>query len=93
MRCRPPQRELSRAAVATSYLAAMQADTELSTDVALGVTIPARHARGRLARIGPVLDRVLANHDYPPVIETFARRGAGADGVARLAAQGSGRAS
>jgi molecular chaperone Hsp33 len=43
--------------------------TELFTDVALGVTIPARHARGRLARIGPVLDAVLANHGYPPPIE------------------------
>ena len=43
--------------------------TELSTDVALGVTIPARHARGRVARIGPVLDQVLANHNYPPVVE------------------------
>jgi molecular chaperone Hsp33 len=41
----------------------------LSTDVALGVTIPARNARGRIARIGPVLDSILANHDYPPVIE------------------------
>ena len=44
---------------------------DLGTDVALGVTIPARHARGRLARIGPVLDEVLANHNYPPVIETL----------------------
>ena len=43
--------------------------TELRTDVALGVTIPARNARGRLARIGPVLDSILANHDYPPAIE------------------------
>jgi molecular chaperone Hsp33 len=43
--------------------------SDLGTDVALGVTIPARHARGRLARIGPVLDEVLANHNYPPVIE------------------------
>ena len=42
---------------------------DLVTDVALGVTIPARHARGRLARVGPVLDQVLASHDYPPVIE------------------------
>ena len=38
-------------------------------DTALGVTIPARHARGRLARLGPALDRVLASHNYPPVIE------------------------
>ena len=44
---------------------------QLNTDVALGVTIPERHARGRIARIGPVLDQVLANHDYPPVIETL----------------------
>ena len=43
--------------------------TELTTDVALGVTIPARDARGRLARLGPVVDAVLANHDYPPLIE------------------------
>lgn len=43
--------------------------TELSTDVALGVTIPARNARGRIARIGPVLDSVLASHNYPPPIE------------------------
>lgn len=42
---------------------------ELNTDVALGVTIPARHARGRVARIGPVLGEVLANHGYPPLIE------------------------
>ena len=42
---------------------------ELGTDVALGVTIPARNARGRVARVGPVLDEVLAKHAYPPVIE------------------------
>ncbi len=42
---------------------------ELSTDVALGVTIPARNARGRMARLGPVLEQVLANHGYPPVVE------------------------
>ncbi|MFL6741283.1 MAG: Hsp33 family molecular chaperone HslO [Sphingomicrobium sp.] len=43
--------------------------TELRTDVALGVTIPARDARGRIARLGPVIDGVLANHGYPPLIE------------------------
>ena len=42
---------------------------QLGTDVALGVTIPARNARGRLVRLGPVLDSILANHGYPPVIE------------------------
>ena len=41
----------------------------LNTDVALGVTLPARNARGRLARVGPVLESILANHGYPPVIE------------------------
>ena len=43
--------------------------SQLNTDVALGVTIPARHARGRLARIGPALDSVLASHNYPAPIE------------------------
>ncbi|WP_426693258.1 Hsp33 family molecular chaperone HslO [Sphingomonas sediminicola] len=42
---------------------------KLSLDVAIGVTIPARDARGRAARIGPVLDEILANHNYPPVVE------------------------
>jgi molecular chaperone Hsp33 len=42
---------------------------QLSSDVAVGVTIPSRNARGRLARLGPVIDAVLANHGYPPVIE------------------------
>jgi molecular chaperone Hsp33 len=45
--------------------------TEISLyeDVALGVTVPSRHARGRAARIGPTLDRILANHGYPPLLE------------------------
>jgi molecular chaperone Hsp33 len=38
-------------------------------DVALGVTVPARHARGRSVRLGPVLDSILAKHSYPPAIE------------------------
>ena len=38
-------------------------------DIALGVTIPSRHARGRLVRIGPSLEAILAKHNYPPVIE------------------------
>ena len=42
---------------------------ELKTDAALGVAIPSRNARGRIARLGPVIDAVLANHDYPPLIE------------------------
>ena len=43
--------------------------TDLKLDVALGVTLNSRHARGRAARIGPALDRILANHDYPPALE------------------------
>ena len=42
---------------------------QLNTDVALGVTLPARNARGRVARLDGVLDAILANHGYPPVIE------------------------
>jgi molecular chaperone Hsp33 len=38
-------------------------------DQALGFTIPSRNARGRLVRLGPVLDEVLAAHAYPPPIE------------------------
>lgn len=44
----------------------MQDATDL--DRTLGFTIPARHARGRLARLGPVLDTILGAHDYPPPI-------------------------
>jgi len=44
-------------------------EIELRTDVVLGVTIPARDARGRVARLGPVVDAVLANHGYPALIE------------------------
>ena len=39
------------------------------TDRALGFAIPGRSARGRLVRLGPTLDRVLAAHAYPPAIE------------------------
>lgn len=40
-------------------------------DRALGFTIPARHARGRVVRLGPALDRILAAHAYPPAIEAL----------------------
>lgn len=46
-------------------------DIALNFDVALGVTIPARHARGRAVRLGPAIDTILAKHNYPPVIETL----------------------
>jgi hypothetical protein len=61
---------------------------QLNTDVALGVALPSRNARHRIARLGPVVDSILASHDYPPVIEkllaealtlTAAQGAAGAD--------------
>ncbi|MEO9132798.1 MAG: Hsp33 family molecular chaperone HslO [Sphingomonas sp.] len=40
-------------------------------DRALGFTIPARHARGRIVRLGPLLDEILAAHAYPLPIEAL----------------------
>ena len=40
-------------------------------DRAIGFTIPARHARGRVVRLGPVLDTILHEHAYPPAIEAM----------------------
>jgi len=37
-------------------------------DEAIGFTLPHRHARGRLVRLGPVLDQVLSAHAYPAPI-------------------------
>lgn len=37
-------------------------------DSAVGFALPARHARGRLVRLGPLLDDVLSAHDYPAPI-------------------------
>jgi molecular chaperone Hsp33 len=39
------------------------------TDPLLSFTIPSRHARGRMARLGPVLDRILSAHDYAPELK------------------------
>jgi len=38
-------------------------------DAGLGFTIPARHVRGRVVRLGAVLDEILSAHAYPPVVE------------------------
>jgi len=40
-------------------------------DRAIGFTIPARHARGRIVRLAPVLDTILAAHAYPAPIEAL----------------------
>ena len=36
-----------------------------SLDSAIGFALPGRHARGRLVRLGPVLEEILSAHDYP----------------------------
>ena len=41
---------------------------ETGFDRALGFTIPSRDARGRVVRLGPVLDTILAAHAYPAPI-------------------------
>ena len=38
-------------------------------DCVLGFTIASRHARGRVVRLGPVLEQVLQAHGYPPAVE------------------------
>jgi molecular chaperone Hsp33 len=43
--------------------------TQLNNDVALGVAIPSRNARGRIARLAETVDSILAAHQYPPAIE------------------------
>jgi len=47
----------------------MSSENTQDLDRALGFTIAERHARGRLARLGPVLDTILTAHAYPPAIE------------------------
>ncbi len=37
-------------------------------EAAVGYSLPRRTARGRLGRLGPVLDEVLSAHDYPAPI-------------------------
>ena len=39
-----------------------------SLDSATGFALPARHARGRLVRLGPVLEEILSAHAYPAPI-------------------------
>lgn len=41
---------------------------ELYLDHTLSFSIPARNARGRAVRLGPVLERILSAHNYPPPI-------------------------
>ncbi len=45
--------------------------SQADLDRALGFTIPGRNARGRIARLGPVVDEILSAHAYPPAIEAL----------------------
>src|SRR6478609_2435816 len=47
----------------------MNTSAPTDLDRAIGFTIPERHARGRVARLGPVLDTILSAHAYPAPIE------------------------
>lgn len=41
---------------------------ETGYDRVMSFTIPARDVRGRVVRLGPVLDTILGAHAYPPAI-------------------------
>ena len=43
-------------------------ECETGFDTVLAFTIPDRHARGRVVRLGPALDTVLSAHEYPTAI-------------------------
>lgn len=47
----------------------MTEQSETYFDRPLRFSIPPRNARGRVVRLGPVLDEILAAHDYPQPIE------------------------
>ena len=54
-------------------MAAMASEPDIpaaapALDAAIGFALPERHARGRLVRLGPVLDEILSAHDYPASI-------------------------
>ncbi|MWV28758.1 Hsp33 family molecular chaperone HslO [Erythrobacter sp. GH3-10] len=39
------------------------------SDELLGFSIPSRDSRGRAVRLGPVVEEILAAHDYPPALK------------------------
>src|SRR4051812_29747186 len=48
------------------------AQVAANLDEALGFTLPGRNARGRVVRLGPLLDHILSAHDYPaPIARTL----------------------
>lgn len=46
----------------------IQAAAAANLDLATGFTLPVRNARGRIVRLGPLLDDILSAHDYPAPI-------------------------
>lgn len=46
-----------------------QSTQAVGVDRLLNFTIPGRNARGRIARLGPALEEILAAHDYVPPIK------------------------
>lgn len=50
-------------------MSAAEQSEETGFDRVLGFTIPSRDARGRVVRLGPVLDTILAAHAYPAPIK------------------------
>ncbi|MCB2080524.1 MAG: Hsp33 family molecular chaperone HslO [Novosphingobium sp.] len=44
-------------------------EDETGFDRVLTLTVPERNARGRLVRLGPVLDEILSAHDYPAAVK------------------------
>ncbi len=49
-------------------MASQPLHNDAALDAAIGFALPARHARGRLVRLGPVLDTILSAHSYPAPI-------------------------
>lgn len=49
-------------------MASQPLNDSATLDAAIGFSLPARHARGRLVRLGPVLDDILSAHSYPAPI-------------------------
>jgi len=49
-------------------MASQSAPAAAVNDAAIGFSLPARHARGRLVRLGPALDDILSAHAYPAPI-------------------------
>lgn len=44
-------------------------------DLTQGFMLPSLHGRGRLVRLGPVMQQILSSHDYPPAIARIVAEG------------------